>query len=109
MDPIDIPSPDAQRLQSLRDTRQRIVELQAVRSYLQESHDASALLADLDSKLGEALTLEQRLIELAPRKPARSRRGRASPLLAASVFVLSMAEDGVLAVLELVSNLSFAM
>jgi hypothetical protein len=105
----DAQVPEAQRLESLRQARQRIVELQAVRSYLQESGNAAPLLADLDVRLAEALALEQALIKQGPSQAPGSRGGRASPLLAAVVILGAAAEDTLLAALELACTVSIPM
>jgi hypothetical protein len=107
MPPRDAQTSEAQRLESLRQARQRIVELQAVRTYLQESGNAAALLADLDVRLAEALALEQALIKQGAPHAAGSRAGRASPLIVAVVTLGATAEDTLLAALQLACTVSF--
>ena len=103
----DAQAAQAQRLESLRQARQRIVELQAVRSYLQESGKAAELLADLDARLADALALEQALSKQGAPHAAGSRIGRASPLVAAIAVLGATAEDTLLAALELACAVSF--
>lgn len=108
--PILMTPPRTQTLedQRLREARQRIVELQSVRTYLQESGSPAARLSDIESLLAQALALENSLI--AQRKQSlRPGPGRV-PRIAAALLVLgSWADDGVLAFLELALNTSFAM
>lgn len=102
------PATDTQRLESLRQVRQRVVELQAVRTYLQESGNAAVLLAQVDAQLAEALALEQTLIGQAPPRQTGTRRGRRSPLAAAAFLLAAAAEDQILAALELAWTLAGA-
>jgi hypothetical protein len=113
--PITMTSPsnqalEDQRLRALHDARQRVVELQSVRTYLQESGSPAALLSDIESLLAQALAREQSLIEQGKQPPPRPGRGRRWPRMVAGLLVLgSWADNGVLALLELALNRSLAM
>lgn len=98
-----IPTPETERLQSLRQARQRIVELLELRTYLRESGNQGQLLADVESKLSGALALESSLIAQAA-TPRRSLRARAVRALTGLLFLGSLADDAAVGALELAFN-----
>lgn len=95
-------TPETERLQSLRQARQRIVELLELRTYLRESGNAGPLLADVESKLFGALALEGSLIAQAA--PRRSLRARAVRAITGLLFLGSLADDAAVGALELAFN-----
>lgn len=70
---------EVQRQEALREARQRIVELQAVRTYLEDSRNRGPLLVDLEAQVAEALAIEQALTQQGRPKPLRTRHPRVSP------------------------------
>lgn len=95
-------TPETERLQSLRQARQRIVELLELRTYLRESGNPGPLLADVESMLAKALALECSLS--APARPRRSLRSRAMRALTGLLFLGSLADDAAVGTLELAFN-----
>lgn len=91
---------EAQRLESLRLIRQRIVELQAVRTYMSEASCPAPLVANVESLLHQALAVEKSLM-VRKSKLARSRRGGRPPVLGALLVLGLLAEDGAGSALEL--------
>lgn len=101
------PTSEEQRLQALREARQRIVELQAVRTYLLESNSPAALLSDVDALVAQALAREQSLIALGKATPKSSRR-RLSRVMTAVFVLATWADDSVLALLDIAWSASLA-
>lgn len=93
---------ETERLQTLRQARQRIVELLELRTYLGESGNTGPLLADVESMLAQALALESSLI--AQGKPRRSLRTRVARAITGLFFLGSLADDAALGALDLAFN-----
>lgn len=95
-------SSETERVQSLRQARQRIVELLELRTYLKESDKPGPLLADVEAMLAQALALECSLIAQA--RPRRSLRARVARALTGLLFLGSLADDAAVGALELAFN-----
>src|SRR3954468_16251252 len=94
------PASEDKQLRALHEIRQRVVELQSVRTYLQESGSPVALLSDIESLLAQALAREQSLVEQRKQTPGSS-RGRVPRMVAGLLVLGAWADDAVLAWLEL--------
>lgn len=97
------PSSDEQRLEALKLARQRIVELQAVRTYLQEAKSSDGLLSEIEALLTQALESE-RALTVRRKTKARANTGGCSPLAAALLLLCPWADDAVLALIEFAMN-----